>query len=100
MNVTVKPLVWEVMSHCHCAESPFGLITAVGDGKSGRVVVTDVADPSGRVSKKRFKSVESAKLAAERWYTAKVLDCLEPADDAASAEFATLYGRCNGEGER
>lgn len=105
MNVTIKPLVWAEVDESRSAEVVFeatglGLKFVVGRRRffSGPwiVCVTNshvvVDGPAGDND-----TADEAKLAAERWYTAKVLDCLEPADKATCAEFVTTYAQCNGE---
>ncbi len=101
MNVTIKPLVWSesAQSHHTWSDTPFGRLrvwmctrkTFVAEHRCGGVI-SEIAD--------ELPSADAAKLAAERWYVAKVLDCLEPADKETAAEFVTMYAQCNGEYDR
>lgn len=108
MNVTVKPLVWAEVDESRDAEVVFeakglGLSFLVHRrpffagpwfawvGNFGR----EVQGPG-----REWKTADEAKAACERWYTARVLDCLEPADKDTCAEFVTAYAQCNGEYDR
>ncbi len=95
MNVVIKPLVWDDSGDgIWEAKSPFGWFAVFR--QDGRTDFTFSLD-TGRRRVDGHDSLDSAKIAAERWYTAKVLDCLEPADKATCAEFVALYAQCNGE---
>ncbi len=103
MTVTVKPLVWETIDYGVFAKSAFGVIDVWACGGEDNCCAAKPLycfEVGGKRRVGGFLTADAAKLAAERWYKAKVLDCLEPADAATAAEFVTTYAQCRGEYDR
>lgn len=105
MNVTIKPLVWNDRDGLFTSSAMSFTFSAC---KANRYEERWVAflEPiessfgdheTSVVLGHMFSTPDMAKMACERWYTARVLDCLEPADKATCAEFVTMYAQCNGD---
>jgi hypothetical protein len=93
MNVDIKPLVWQREGPSHIAITPIGWMhvgRATGDAIGYDFYTEGYRGPLR-------SSVYDAKMDAERWYTAKILDCLNPKDELTACQFVTMYSQCNRE---
>ncbi len=106
MNVTIKPPVWRINGDFRFSSVAFPRVEAVvGRHRFGQscglfyasIEAAEAGAERALAELGDFATAEEAVLAVERWYTSKVLDCLEPADKATCAEFVTLCAQCNGE---
>ena len=93
MNVDIKPLVWGEQSYGWSTASPFGRIDVYSDDLGATYIVSH---GYGARRTMDFPTVDAAKLAAERQYTDRVLDCLMPADELSALQMLTLTDQCMG----
>jgi hypothetical protein len=93
MNVEIKPLVWGRDGANEVADTPITALTVFRERSGDRWGWSAANFLTSAVG---FPTVDAAKLAADRWYTLRVLDCLEPADPDAALALLTLRDQCMG----